>query len=282
MKPILILATALAVAGCTLGEPIRTADTDRGLFHRGRAEEAEARPAPSPAPSPSPRAVAQAQPAAPAPPPRTVVESRPAASAAADSAVIATGPRVPAAPAAPSRATAPPPASSDTIATNSRSVTAPATVLNDDEIPDAPTAALPPDPARFADAIAPSSSAYGKAQQIETRLSPAEARARLQDRLTALNFPAPSSSKDGFGGGPLLRNPGGFREEADCSGAGAGGKPVMQAAWVRVRLKGERRAEVDVSTRFEEVQESPVRGLLVRVECRSTGRLEADLLGTLK
>jgi hypothetical protein len=152
--------------------------------------------------------------------------------------------------------------------------------LNDDEIPDAPTAALPPDAARFADALAPSSSNYGKAQQIETRLSPAEARARLQDWLTALNFPPPSSSKDGFGGGPLLRNPGGFRVEANCPGAG--GKPVMQAAWVRVTLKGERRAEVEVSTRFEEVQESPVRGLLVRVECRSTGRLEEDLLETLK
>ncbi len=113
--------------------------------------------------------------------------------------------------------------------------------------------------------------------EAETGLSAAQARERLQQGLTAQGFPRlrrPGRGPDQRYG--VLRNPGGFAAFADC--AGDGGQPRMQAGWVEVRLDDRREgARVQLSARFEEVRESPVRGVLVRGACRSLGRLEADL-----
>lgn len=183
------------------------------------------------------------------------------------------------APAAPS---GPPQAAAGPITTNNRPVGTEPELLDDDHIPDAPAPPPPPpDPALFAQAIAPPPIKDAKWTEAETGLSAAQARERLQQRLTAQGFPAFAARGEALISGTILRNPGGFAAFADCTGDG--GQPRMQAGWVEVRLDDRRKgARVQLSARFEEVRESPVRGVLVRSPCRSLGRLEADLLAALR
>lgn len=181
-------------------------------------------------------------------------------------------------PAAPAQTAA---AAAAPISTNAPASTA-TEVLDDDHIPDAPAPPPPPpDPALFAQAIAPPPIKDAQWTEGETTLTAAQARDRLQQRLTALGFPALTARNEALLSGTALRNPGGFGAFADCSGEG--GQARQQAGWVEIRLDDRRKgARVQLSARFEEVRESPVRGVLVRTPCRSLGRLEADLLAVLR
>ncbi len=168
------------------------------------------------------------------------------------------------------------------IATNDRPVEA--TPLDEDQIPDAPPPPpLPPDPTVFGRAIAPESIKRAKPLRADLSISPDQVRTRLQDKLTSLGFPALQSVGKTLISGPTLRNTGGFANAADCAVGAAAGRPRMVAAWVEASIDSRRRgSEIELLARFEEVRESPIRDVLVRVDCPSTGRLEDELLAALR